>query len=67
MVGIFGDFLAFPTKKSEARELLKEFGENSEQNSGQYSGRKFENFGELSLRSCGTRLELSAMDERQVS
>ena len=48
-----GDFwwifsgLRFP--RNEARELLEKFGENSEQNSGQNSGRKFEEFGELSF------------------
>ena len=41
MPGIFGAFLSgllFP--RNEARKLLKEFGENSEQNSGQDSGTK---------------------------
>ena len=48
-----GDFwcifssLRFP--QNEARKLLKNFGENSEQNSGKKSGRKFEKFGELSF------------------
>ena len=47
-----GDFwwifsgLRFP--RNEARKLLKIFGENSERNSGQNSGQKFEKFGELS-------------------
>ena len=47
-----GDFwwifsgLRFPP--NEARKLLKKFGENSERNSGQNPGQKFENFGELS-------------------
>ena len=35
--------------QSEARKLLKTFGENSEQNSGQNSGRKIEKFGKLSF------------------
>ena len=35
--------------QNEARQLLKKFGENSEQNSGQNSGRKIEKFGELSF------------------
>ena len=35
--------------RSEARKLLEKFGENSEQNSGTNSGRKFEKFGELSF------------------
>ena len=48
-----GDFwwtvsgLRFP--RNEARKLLKNFGENSEQNSGHNSGRKFEKSGELSF------------------
>ena len=47
-----GDFwwffsgLHFP--RNEARKLLKRFGGNSERNSGQNSGQKFEKFGELS-------------------
>ena len=48
-----GDFwwifsgLRFP--RNEAWKLLKNFGENSERNSGQNSGQKFEKFGELSF------------------
>ena len=48
-----GDFLwifsglRFP--RDEARKLLRKFGENSQRNSGQNSGQKFEKFGELSF------------------
>ena len=48
-----GDFwwifsgLRFP--RNEARKILEKFGKNSEQNSGQNSGRKFEKFGKLSF------------------
>ena len=48
-----GDFwwifsgLRFP--RNEARKILEKFGKNSEQNSGQNSGRKFYKFGELSV------------------
>ena len=35
--------------RNEARKLLNKFGENSERNSGQNSGHKFEKFGELSF------------------
>ena len=48
-----GDFwwifsgLRFP--RNEARKILKKIGENSERNSGQNPGQKFEKFGELSF------------------
>ena len=35
--------------RNEARKILEKFGKNSEQNSGQNSGRKFEKFGKLSF------------------
>ena len=35
--------------RNEAREILEKFWENSEQNSGENSGRKFEKFGKLSF------------------
>ena len=35
--------------RNEARKILEKFGENSERNSGQNPGRKFEKFGELSF------------------
>ena len=59
----WGDFwwifsgLRFP--QNEARKLLKNFGENSEQNSGQNSVQKFEKFGELSF--CNFS-DLTALD-----
>ena len=50
MAGIFGEFfLALRLPRNEAREVLEKFGENSEQNSGQDLGRKFEKFGKLSF------------------
>ena len=39
--------LCFP--RNEARKILEKFGEDSEQNSGQNPGQKFEKFGELSF------------------
>ena len=35
--------------RNEARKVLKKIGENSEQNSGQNAGRKFEKFGKFSF------------------
>ena len=52
--GIFGEFflvtlVSVSHKLNEARKILKKFGENSERNSGQNPGQKFEKFGELSF------------------
>ena len=46
-LAIFFSGVRFP--QNEARKVLKKFGENLEQHSGENSGRKFEQFGELSF------------------
>ena len=43
--GDFGEFFWYPSPRNEAQKLLKKFGENSEQNSGQNSGRTGQNSG----------------------
>ena len=47
--GFLVNFSGLRLPRNEARKLLKKFGENSEQNSGKNSGRKFEKFGKLSF------------------
>ena len=48
--GFFGEeFSGLRFPRSEARKILEKFGENSEQNSGQNPGRKFQKFGKLSF------------------
>ena len=43
MAGISGEFFSgLRLPRNEARKVLEKFGENSEQNSGQNWGRKFE-------------------------
>ena len=50
MAGILGDFfLVSFVPQTEAQQILKNFGENSEQNSEQKLGQIFKNFGELSF------------------
>ena len=47
--GFLVNFPGLRLPRNEAQKLLKKFGENSEQNSGQNSGWKFPNFGKLSF------------------
>ena len=47
--GFWWIFSGLRLPRNEARKILEKFGEASEQNSGQNSGRKFENFGKLSF------------------
>ena len=75
MAGIFGEFFwsPFPTKRST--KILEKFGANSEQNSGQNPGRKFQKFGKPSfcnfsdLTKCKSRVlpEVSQQNRLQLA
>ena len=50
LAGIFGEFfLVSVSHETKHKKILENFGETSEQNSGQNSGQKLEKFGKLSF------------------
>ena len=52
--------------RNEARKVLEKFGKNSEQNSGQNSGRKFEKFGKLSFCNFSDLTKLARSRSKQT-